>query len=143
MAFEPFTAILNLANTAVDKIWPDADAESKRKFESLMADVKANLKLAEGQQQINAVEAAHKSVFVSGWRPFVGWACGAGIAYQFVLYPFLCWCWALLQSQGIIPQELGAPPELELGTLVTLLTGMLGMGGLRTYEKKKGVARHS
>lgn len=85
------------------------------------------------QTKINEIEAANPSIFVSGWRPAAGWVCVGGFAYQCVVRPFLCW--ASLNFQWI------QPPSLELDALLTLLGGLLGLGGYRMAEKVKGVAR--
>ena len=87
-----------------------------------------------GQLEINKVEAAHKSIFVAGWRPFIGWVCGAGIAWAFVGQPVANWAveaFGLGISLPIIPTD----------NLMELVLAMLGMGGLRTFEKLRGVAR--
>jgi hypothetical protein len=86
------------------------------------------------QLKVNEVEAANPSVFVSGWRPFVGWVCTAALAIQFIISPTASWIAALLGHAV-------AFPSLDMGTLLTLLGGMLGLGGLRTVEKINGVAR--
>ena len=85
-----------------------------------------------GQMAINQVEAASSSVFVSGWRPFVGWVCGFGLVYSFIGQPLLAW--------GSVNWNFTIPPTLDIGTLLTILGGMLGLGSLRTVEKVKGVA---
>ena len=87
-----------------------------------------------GQIEVNKVEAAHKNMFVAGWRPFIGWVCGIAIAYAFILQPVIIWMVAL---QGIDVQ----PPEIESDTLYQLVLAMLGMAGLRTYEKQAKVSR--
>jgi len=92
----------------------------------------------QGQLAINKAEAKHKSIFVAGWRPFIGWVGGAALAYQFLLYPLLCWGWSFLQAKGIVPVGLEAPPVLNTGALLTVVTGMLGIGGMRSYDKSKG-----
>ena len=97
--------------------------------------------LIKGQQEINKVEAASSSVFVAGWRPAIGWVGVAGMAYQFVLYPFMVWGWSLAQAHGWIPDSLKAPPLLDIEALMVLLTGILGLATNRTFEKVKGVAR--
>ena len=97
--------------------------------------------LAQGQMAINQAEARHPSVFVSGWRPAVGWVCVLALAYQFLAYPLLLWGWATLQAKGVIPQALDAPPMLDTSALYTVLFGILGLGTLRSFEKTKGVAR--
>ena len=87
------------------------------------------------QVELNKVEASHRSVFVAGWRPFIGWVCGAGFAYHFVLQPFLLFVVAWV---GVDMPEL---PVFDMGTLQTVLMGMLGLGGLRTFEKVAGKAK--
>ena len=91
------------------------------------------LKQVIAQLEINAREAAHPSVFVAGWRPFFGWAGGIGFIYATMLQPLLTW-WA--QIKGV-----PAPPILNIDLLWVVITGMLGIGGLRTFEKSKGVAK--
>jgi hypothetical protein len=93
------------------------------------------------QVEVNMVEAANPSVFVAGWRPAVGWVGVAGLAYQFLGYPLMQWCWAFGQGYDIIPKGLAPPPDLDVEQLMTLLAGLLGFGGMRSFEKYKGVAR--
>jgi len=92
------------------------------------------------QVDINKIEAASSSVFVSGWRPAVGWVGVLGLVYQFLGYPLMQWGWAFGQGMDWIPRELHAPPDLDVEQLMTLLAGLLGFGGMRTFEKHKGVA---
>jgi hypothetical protein len=82
--------------------------------------------------EISKIEAAHRSVFVAGWRPFIGWVCGVALAYNFVIRDVLIWLLALTQS------PLAPPPALHLDVLSTILFALLGLGGLRTYEKLNG-----
>ena len=84
------------------------------------------------QTEINRVEAAHKSVFVAGWRPFIGWVCGMALFYNFVLRDMLLWLAALAGAENL------APPALQLDVLTTILYALLGLGGLRTFEKIQG-----
>ena len=91
--------------------------------------------LAKGQIQINKTEAAHKSMFVAGWRPFVGWTCGVALAWHFVGQPLAVF---VVAYSGIEAPPL---PVFEMQSLLTVLLGMLGLGGLRTFEKTKGVSR--
>lgn len=79
------------------------------------------------QTKINEIEAQHRTVFVAGWRPFIGWICGVALAYNFVIRDLLVW---LVQPEVV-------PPALQMEHLLTVLMGMLGLGGLRTYEKIK------
>lgn len=79
------------------------------------------------QAKINEIEAGHRTVFVAGWRPFIGWVCGIALAYNFVIRDLFIW--------ALKPQDV--PPALQMEHLMTVLLGMLGLGGLRTYEKIK------
>jgi len=79
------------------------------------------------QTKINEIEAKHRSVFVAGWRPFVGWVCGIALAYNFIIRDLFIW--------ALQPEEV--PPALQMEHLMTVLMGMLGLGGLRTFEKIK------
>ena len=85
-------------------------------------------KLIEYQTQINELEAQHRSLFVAGWRPFIGWICGIALLYNFVIRDLLIF--AMPEMQDL--------PALQMEELMTVLLGMLGLGGLRTYEKLKG-----
>ena len=82
-------------------------------------------KLIELQGEINKIEAQHRTIFVAGWRPFIGWVCGVALAYNFVLRDLLIWL--------IGPEQV--PPALQMEHLMTVLIGMLGLGGMRTFEK--------
>jgi hypothetical protein len=85
----------------------------------------------QGQLDINKQEASSTSMFVAGWRPFIGWICGIGLGVQFIVNPIVTWIAALAKHAVQFP-------SLDLGTLMTLLFGMLGLGALRTYEKVQG-----
>ena len=79
------------------------------------------------QTKINEIEAGHRTVFVAGWRPFIGWVCGVALAYNFIIRDLFIW--------ALDPQDV--PPALQMEHLMTVLLGMLGLGGLRTFEKVK------
>ncbi len=96
--------------------------------------------LLSGQHEINKVEAGHASIFVAGWRPAIGWVGVAAMTYQFILYPFLVWAWAAMQAAGWINTALAAPPVLATDALWVILTGILGIGTLRSFDKKTGTA---
>jgi len=84
------------------------------------------LELIKVQNEVNKIEAQHRSIFVAGWRPFIGWVCGVALLYNFILRDIIAWL-----SPGVMP------PALQMDHLITILLGMLGLGGLRTYEKLK------
>jgi hypothetical protein len=112
-----------------DKFIPDPQAKAEAEAalrESLQ-------KWDAAQTEVNKIEAGNSNVFVSGWRPFIGWTCGAAFAYHFVLQPLLVF---ILASFGVD----FTLPVFSMESLMTVLMGLLGMGGLRTYEKFKGVA---
>jgi hypothetical protein len=129
-----------LAEKLIDRI-PDknARAEAQEELERLVLGVDA--KARNEQTAINRQEAAHKSLFVAGWRPAVGWTCAFAFAYSFVLQPFGVML-AEISSQYLEfdfdPAQL---PGLDMAPMMTVLMGMLGLGGLRTFEKLKGVSR--
>lgn len=99
--------------------------------------VKAKLLMRPGevQAELNKIEAGHRSVFVAGWRPFIGWVCGVALAYSFILRDLMAW---IIINTG---STASVPPELAMEHLLTILLGMLGLGGLRTVEKMNGKAK--
>jgi len=107
-------------------------AKAERELEAKLATHLAKIDLA--QLEINKAEAAHRSIFVAGWRPFIGWTCGIAIAWTYVAQPFLAF--GLAQSGHLIDL-----PALDLSQMMPVLMGMLGLGGLRTFEKFKGVSK--
>lgn len=125
---EPVTGIL-------DKFVEDKDQKAKLAHEiSTMADRHAQ-QLALAQIEVNKAEAASNSVWKGGWRPFVGWVCGTAFAYHFVIQPLAIFG---LAAYGM---EVPPLPDFDMGQLMTVLMGMLGLGGLRSFEKSRGVAR--
>ena len=127
MAADPLTAGIDLASNIVNKLWPDKSEQEKQQLA-------AALQIVQGQLDTNKAEASSSSVFIGGWRPFIGWTCGAALAYTYVGYPVLVWA-CTLWAHGVTPPVLG-----NNQMLYELLFGMLGMGALRTFEKVKGVA---
>ena len=119
-------AISDLAGTVINKIWPDKSEAEKQQLA-------AAVMVVQGQLDINKAEAANPSVFVSGWRPFVGWVCGAACAWNWIGLP--------IAKAGL--DFLGHPIDLapaNISEMMPVLLGMLGLGGLRTLEKINGVA---
>ena len=124
-----------IVNKFVDRI-PNGNerARAKEALEKELVDAANSVMLA--QTEINAAEAQHKSIFVAGWRPFIGWVCGVGIAWSMVVQPVAQWA-MIAWGDGT---EL---PTIDTSYLMELVTAMLGMSGLRTFEKMKGVARRT
>ena len=117
---KPITSIL-------DKVIEDKDTKNEIAFElATMAERHAQ-ELAKGQLDVNKVEAAHNSLFVSGWRPAIGWICGLALLYSTILAPILG-IWFIV-------------PPVDSSLLTSVLMGMLGLGAMRSYEKKNNVAR--
>ena len=128
MAFDPFSAAFNLINTGLEKFIPDANIRTQAAQE--MA-TQMNLQVI-GQIELNKAEAQSSSLFVAGWRPFIGWVCGGAYAYTFVIQPFLVFA---LMACGVTMPPL---PHLDWSELSFVLFGLLGLGAMRTYEKKLG-----
>ena len=87
------------------------------------------------QIELNKIEAQHRSVFVAGWRPFLGWIGGGAMAYQFIIRDLMAW------GLSIYDKSIPIPPDLDISDLMTLLMALLGFAGMRTYEKIKGRAK--
>ena len=124
----PVTGIL-------DKFIEDKDQKAALAHEIATMSERHAQELAKGQLEINKAEAASGSVFKGGWRPFIGWVCGAAFAYHFVLQPFIAFG---VTVAGVDIPEL---PSFDMGSLMTVMMGMLGLGGLRSYEKKQGLTK--
>ena len=126
-SFDPVTAALDIGGKLIDRLWPDPAQRDAAKLELLKLQQSGELAGITGQVEINKIEATNASIFVAGWRPFIGWICGAGLGYQFLVYPILV---------AFVPKI----AQLDMGTLLTLLVGMLGLGAFRTTEKLQGKA---
>ena len=128
-------AVLPLVKDAVGAFLPEDKnkrAEAERKLEAELASHLAKIDIA--QLEVNKTEAAHRSSFVAGWRPFVGWSCGVSLAWSYICQPVLTF--ALVQAgYGV---EL---PALDMSQMMPVLMGLLGLGGLRTFEKYKSVSK--
>lgn len=139
MSFDPLSAAFDLGKVAIEKIWPDPTkrSEEMRKLEELrqtgdLAQLSAHVKLLTGQIEINKIEAASSNWFVAGWRPFVGWVCGFALAYAAILEPFLRFGATMTGYEGDFP-------VIDTTLTLQVLLGMLGLAGMRTREKEKGV----
>lgn len=133
-------SLIPLLGGLLDKFFPDPAVANDAKLKLMqmaqngeLAQLDADLKLATGQMEVNKVEAASANLFVSGWRPAIGWICGAAFAFKFVVGPTA----VVLMAMAGHPITL---PVFDFTEMSTILLGMLGLGGLRTVEKVKGVA---
>lgn len=126
---------------SVGKIAGDLITTDKERLELELRAKELDQSIDLAQIEVNKVEAEHGSVFVSGWRPAIGWIGAAAMAYQFLLYPMLMWGWTWMQGTGWIPENLQPPPVLEADQLWVILSGILGIAGMRSFEKTKGVAK--
>ena len=133
-------ALIPIIGNLLDKFIPDpaAQAEAKLKMMDMaqkgeLAALDADMRLALAQTDINKAEAT-TDVFRGGWRPACGWVCAFGLAYTFLLRPLLPW---VVEAFGV---KVPALPAIDAEALMALLFGMLGLGGLRTYERVKGKA---
>jgi hypothetical protein len=126
--------IIEVGAKILDRVIPDTNARESAKAELIKAAQSNDFQLAMGQLEINKVEASNPSLFVSGWRPFVGWTCSASFALHFVIFPILNFIIVGLGYKEIVI-------SFDMTTLMTTLGGLLGIGGLRTYEKIKGVTK--
>jgi len=128
-------ALIGPVSGLLDKFIEDKDQKAKLAHEIATMSEKHAQELARGQLEVNKVEAGHRSRFVAGWRPFIGWICGAALAWHFVAAPLLTFVFAYLGAD--LPQL----PVFDMDALMTVLLGMLGLGGLRTFEKAKGLSK--
>lgn len=133
-----------LAGGLIEGVGKIADDLFTSDEERLRAEIdlkRLDVDVALGQMAVNQAEAQHDSLFVAGWRPAIGWVGASAMAYQFLLYPLLIWGWSLMQAKGWVPADLKPPPMLDTEALWVILSGMLGIAGMRSVEKVKGVAR--
>lgn len=134
-----FNLDLSGAFNLIDKIHTSDDERNAAKIKAMELAQRGDL----AQMAVNQTEAKHKSVFVAGWRPFIGWVCGIGLAWSAVVLPllhFLVWVLAAYTSINVDPSLL---PEVNTELLYGTMAGMLGIGATRAYEKRHGVASNS
>ena len=133
MSLDPISAVLDLGNTLISRIFPDPSQAAAAKLKLLELQESGELARITAQTDINKAEASNTSVFVSGWRPFVGWVCGSGFALHYLLIPIANFILVATGHKEVVL-------TFDMQTLLTLLFGLLGLGGYRTYEKVQGVA---
>ena len=128
-------ALIGPATKLLGKFIEDKDTKNKLAHElATMAERHAQ-ELAKSQIEVNKAEAQSRHWFVASWRPFIGWTCGIALMWHFVLSQFI------LFFATMFGVDLPALPEFDMGSLMTVLMGMLGLGGLRTFEKYKGMTK--
>ena len=118
----------------LDKFIEDKDQKAKLAHEVATMAQRHAQELAKAQLEVNKAEAQHKSIFVSGWRPAVGWCCVFGMMGNFMVIPFTNFVLALLEIDVSVPL-------IDTATMMPVLMGMLGLGAMRTYEKRTGVSK--
>ncbi len=126
--------MLGIGNKVIDRLWPDPAQAAAAKLELFKLQQSGELAVITGQMEINKAEAANPSVFVAGWRPFIGWVCGAACAWNWIGLP-------ITKALAVYHQVPFALSPADLSEMMPVLIGLLGLGGLRTVEKLQGVAR--
>ena len=133
--FDLLGKLVDPVSDILDKVIEDKDQKARLAHEiATMAERHAQ-ELARGQIEINKEEAKSRNIFIAGWRPFVGWTCGLALFWHFLGLPVTLFItgWFNLQHPPL--------PEFDMQSLMTVLLGMLGLGGMRTFEKFKGVTK--
>jgi hypothetical protein len=140
MSLDPITAALDIGKILIEKIWPNP-ADQAREIRLLnklaqkgnLAELQAHTAILTAQIKVNEVSASHPSIFVSGARPAAIWAGVFSMSWAGIIHPLLTWVWAFAEMTG------DAPPLIESTALSAIVTGLLGVGTMRSYEKHKGV----
>ena len=125
--------VFTFLDDAIKRAFPDKTQQDQIKAQLELAMMQGDVATLQAQLAVNAEEAKSESLFVSGWRPSVGWVCASAFAYHFVVQPFLLF--------GVAAFGVSLPPlpQLDSSALMPVLLGMLGLGGMRTFEKFQGV----
>jgi hypothetical protein len=129
-----WSPIIGIIGDVLDKVIPDNNAKAKAKadIEKALIDNASKINLA--QAETNKIEASHRSIWVAGWRPFLGWVAGFGFAWVFVIAPVAQWVCALLGIHIVLP-------VLHTDVMMELTVALLGLSGLRSWEKSKGLTK--
>jgi hypothetical protein len=128
----PVLSILEIGAKLLDKVIPDKDAREKAQAELIKAAQDQDFQLALAQIKVNEEEAKSDNIYKSGWRPSIGWTCSIAFGLHFVLFPIINFVLVALEYKEVVI-------SFDMTTLMTVLGGLLGIGGLRTYEKVKGI----
>jgi len=144
MSFDPLSAAFELGKSAIERIWPDPidQAREVNKLAELqqkgdLAQLNAHVQLMLAQIKVNEESAKNPSLFVSGARPFIIWVGGFSMAWSGLFHPLLVWVWAFAEMTGT------PPPMIESAVLGSVVTGLLGVAGMRSYDKTKGNSKDS
>lgn len=130
-----FLALIDPISKILDRVLPDKAQAAAAKAQLLESEVQGEFNTAIAQINVNTQEAQSKSVFVAGWRPFVGWVCGASFAWTFALQPALVFILLAFHSSF----DVSKLPKLDISEMMPVLLGMLGLAGMRSYEKVNGI----
>ena len=143
MSLDPFTAAMNLGKEVIERIWPDPTQRAEQLFKLQKLEQDGNLSalhshvsLMLGQLSVNAKEAEHKSIFVSGWRPYIGWICGFVLFFNYIVI-------YLIELGLRFVDGVSAPPPMDMTQLMPIIMGMLGIAGMRSFDKKNKVETNS
>jgi hypothetical protein len=134
MSLDPISAALDIGSKLIDRLWPDPTQAAAAKLELLKMQQEGDLAVMVAQTDINKIEAGSASLFVAGWRPFVGWVCGASLVYAAIIEPLARFIAKVFFTYG------GEFPVIDNTLTLQILLGLLGMAGLRSWDKKNGTA---
>lgn len=138
------SGLFTAAQSLIERFFPDPEKKAAAQLQLLtmqqngeLAHLAAETDLAKLQIQTNIAEASNTNVFVSGWRPWIGWVCGSAFAYSYLILPFLQFFVYTFGTELMVTQ-INQLPKLELADMMPVLFGMLGLGAMRSYDKKVG-----
>ena len=134
MSLDPISAALDIGGKLIDRLWPDPTQAAAAKLELLKMQQEGDLAVMVAQTDINKIEAGSSNLFVAGWRPFVGWCCGVAFLYAAILEPLARFISKVLFGY------MGDFPVIDTTLTMQILLGLLGMAGLRSWDKKNGTA---
>lgn len=135
MALDPISIALEVGNKLIDRLWPNPAEAAKAKLELFKMQQDGDLAVMTAQMEINKIEAQSSNLFVSGWRPFIGWGCGVAFLYSALFEPLLRFISTVIFSYK------GTFPAIDTDLTLQILLGLLGLAGMRSWEKREGVAR--
>ena len=131
---DPISLALGIGNKLIDHFFPDANQAAAAKLELLKMQQSGDLAVMTGQLEINKIEAGSTNLFVSGWRPFIGWVCGISLTYAAIIEPVSRFIAKVVFSYT------AEFPVIDTTLTLQILLGLLGLAGMRSWEKKEGVA---